>query len=210
MTTTTQEITPTPYRDGNWRTKGAIEGGGGVNGSRIKFFSRIGLCPEFKTLGNFYHRRWLMHFPTIEKWSQQNYEASGRRMESIGLTVSKWRSKQPSNVELKKPTETSLPQTRTRPPRPVLDWSENWPGLVRSTQNYAQFLFKTELFLPNLDSWAIRHKMEWNLDSRVTTTQGTRSQTGFSQIQRFPFQFWINSKNLGFREFRRNPPNRSG
>jgi hypothetical protein len=36
------------------------EGGGGlwVNGSRIKFFSRIGLCAKIKTLGKLYARMW--------------------------------------------------------------------------------------------------------------------------------------------------------
>jgi hypothetical protein len=37
------------HREGGLR--GATEGGGwGVNESRIKFFSRIGLCPKFKFL----------------------------------------------------------------------------------------------------------------------------------------------------------------
>jgi hypothetical protein len=193
-----------------WRTEGATGRGGGVNGSRIIFFVRIVLCPNFKTPGNLCARRQWMHFPTTEKWSYENYEASKKWMGTIRLTISRLHSKHSSKVELKNIVWTSLPLTQPSPPRTAPDLSKNWLKLVRSTQNYAQFLFKTELFLPNLDSWAIRHKMEWNLDSRVTTTQGTRSQTGFSQIQRFPFQFWINSKNLGFREFRRNPPNRSG
>jgi hypothetical protein len=62
---------------------------GGVNGSEIKFFARIGLCPKFKTLDNHYTRRWWKHFPTTETWYQQNDEASGRRMRSIKLMVSK-------------------------------------------------------------------------------------------------------------------------
>jgi hypothetical protein len=36
------------------------------------------------------------------------------------------------------------------------------------------------------------------------------SQRGFSQIQRFPFQFWMNSKNLDFRQTKRNLPNQRG
>jgi hypothetical protein len=36
------------------------------------------------------------------------------------------------------------------------------------------------------------------------------SQRGFSQIQRFPLRFWINSKNLAFGGTGRNLPNRRG
>jgi hypothetical protein len=41
----------------NLRTDGATGGGGVVNGSRIKLFARMGLCPEFKTRDNLCARR---------------------------------------------------------------------------------------------------------------------------------------------------------
>jgi hypothetical protein len=65
-----------------------------VNGSRIELFSRIGLCPEIKSPGNLYARRWWKHFPIPETWSQKNYESSRRRIGSIRFMVSKLRSKQ--------------------------------------------------------------------------------------------------------------------
>jgi hypothetical protein len=77
-------------------------GGGAVNGSPIKFFARVGLCPKFKTPDNLCTRSWWKHFPTTEIWSQQNYEARRRRMESIGLTVSKLHPKQWSKVPVEK------------------------------------------------------------------------------------------------------------
>jgi hypothetical protein len=124
-------------------------------------------------------------------------------MGSIGLTVTKLHTKQSLKVELKN-------SVRTSPPGTVLDLSGNRLELVQSTQNCVQFLFKTEPFLPSIDSWATRHKMEWNLGTRVTSTQETSSQRGFSQIQIFPFWFWMTSKNLGFRGNKRNPPNWMG
>jgi hypothetical protein len=87
------------YRN-KWRIELLNDQGGDrreVNESRIKLFSRR-LCPKIKTLGNIYTRRWWKHFPTAEKWSQQNYKTSRRRIGSIRLTVSKLRSKQSSNV----------------------------------------------------------------------------------------------------------------
>jgi hypothetical protein len=41
-------------KDQGGRSEGG--GGGGVNMSRIKFFSRIGLCTKIKTPGNLYAR----------------------------------------------------------------------------------------------------------------------------------------------------------
>jgi hypothetical protein len=65
-------------------------------------------------------------------------------------------------------------------------------------------------FLLNFDSWATGHQNGWNLDTRVTLIQVTSFQWGFSQIQIFSFQFWMNSKNLGFMRNGRNQPNRRG
>jgi hypothetical protein len=95
----------------------------GMNGSRIKFFARIRLCLEFKTLGNLYTRRWWIHFLTGEKWSQQNYEANEKRKWSIGLTISKLCLKQSSKVELKMPDRTCPPWSQTSPPWIVPDLS---------------------------------------------------------------------------------------
>jgi hypothetical protein len=128
--------------------------------------------------GNFCARRWWKYITTAKKWSQQNYEASIRKMGSIGHTVSKLRSRQSSKVELKMPARTSPPET-------VSDLSGNWPGLVRPIQNYAQFLYNTEPFIPNLDSSATSHKMEWNLNIRVISTQGTSFKEVSSNLKIF-------------------------
>jgi hypothetical protein len=163
---------------------------GGVNGSRI-IFLRIGLCPKIKTLGNLCARYWWNNFPKALTWSQQNYEASGRRMRSIGLTVSKLCSKKWSKVAAEKVQRTC--------PIWVLDLSSPHRKLP-----------KIQVLLSNIDSWAMRHQNGWSLETMVISTQGTSSQRCFSQIQRFPFWFWINSKKLGFGGNRRNPPNRMG
>jgi hypothetical protein len=115
-----------------WWTEGATKGGRGVNGSRIKFFARIGLCPEFKSPGNLCARWWWIQFWTAEQWPQLNYETSGRRMRSIRLTVSKLRSKESSKFELKNPVWTSRPLTWTSPPEIVPDLSGP-PRIVHSS-----------------------------------------------------------------------------
>jgi hypothetical protein len=87
-------------------------------------------------------------------------------MGSIGLTVSKLHSKQLSKVELKMPD------------RPVILPDPVGQGLVtlKTLTGVAQ---KTEPFLPNFDSWATRHQIRWNLDTRVTSIQGIYSQKWF-------------------------------
>jgi hypothetical protein len=170
-----------------WRTEGWPKAG--ERESNKILYKNWPICPKFKIMGNLYARRWWMHFPIVEKWCQQNYEASRRIMWLIRSTVSKLCSKQSLKVKPKMLVQTSLPLTWTSPLGIVLDLSSNRPSLVRSYWNYAQFWFKIEPFLPNLDSWVARHKIEWNFNTRVTSTQETSFQRGSSQIQRFPFQF---------------------
>jgi hypothetical protein len=81
---------------------------GGVNGSQIIFFSGIGLCPKIKIPCNLSAIRWWKHFPIAKTWSQQNYKSIRRRMGSIGLTISKLRSKQWSNVATENVQQTCL------------------------------------------------------------------------------------------------------
>jgi hypothetical protein len=51
-------------------------------------------------------------------------------------------------------------------------------------------------FVPKFDSWAIVLQIEWNLDTRVTSTQGTSSQKCFlSKSNDFPSDFGWNKKH---------------
>jgi hypothetical protein len=63
---------------------------------------------------------------------------------------------------------------------------------------------KNCLFLSKLDSWAIGHQTGWNLDSRVTSTQGTSSQKRFFPNPKILLLILDELKNLGFRGTRRN------
>jgi hypothetical protein len=89
-----------------------------------------------------------------------------------------------------------------------------WTGYVRLQRIYP--VIEPDIsglpknFLLKFVSWATGHQNGWNLDIRVTSTQVTIFQCGFSQIQIFSFWFWMNSKNLGFGRNGRNPLNQRG
>jgi hypothetical protein len=133
-------------RIGAWRTE-ETTGGGGVNGSWIKFFARINLYPKIKTPGKLCARMWWKRFPTAEKWSQQNYEASRRRMGSIGLTVRKLPSKQSSNVAAEKARRISPALNQICPVS--LDISGKSIRYVRSTQKLSSKFWFLSYEAPN-------------------------------------------------------------
>jgi hypothetical protein len=139
---------------------GDQRGGGGLIGTQIKFFARIGLCPKIKTLGNLSSRRWLKHFPTaksdpnkITKLSEEEWDQSNLRLGNYA---------QSSHQML-------LLKMSSRHVRP-------WTGYVRSGRIY---LVKVpdmsglpRIILLNFDYWAMRHQIGWNLDTRVTSWHG--------------------------------------
>jgi hypothetical protein len=140
-----------------------------------------------------------MHFTTAEKWSQQNYEVSGRRMGSIRLTISKLRSKQSSKVELKNPVLTSPPLTRTSPPRTAPDLSENWPGLVQSTQNALSSCSRPN---PSSQPWFLSYEaqnwMKLGYEGHLNT-RNTFPTEVFPKFKDFPFSFGLTQKPMVWR-----------
>jgi hypothetical protein len=73
-------------------------------------------------------------------------------------------------------------------------WTSGWKlssGHIRFGTRYVWFwrIYPKKLsdmsgtprnLLLNFDSWAMRHQIRWNLDTRVTSTQETNSKKGFS------------------------------
>jgi hypothetical protein len=100
-----------------------------------------------KTPGNLCTRMWWKHFPTAEKWSQQNYEVSGWRMGSIGLMIRKLRSKQSSNVAAKNVQRTCPALDRIYLVSP--DISGKSTGYVQSTQKLSSQLWFLSYEAPN-------------------------------------------------------------
>jgi hypothetical protein len=66
---------------------------------------------------------------------------------------------------------------------------------------------KIHPFLPKLDSWAIGNQIRWNLDPRVTSTQGISSQKRFFPNSKIPLPILNELKNLGFKGTKRNQSN---
>jgi hypothetical protein len=125
-------------------------GGGGFIGTQIKFFTRIGLCPKIKTLGNLYSRHWLKHFPTakidpnkITKLSEEEWDQSNLRLGNYA---------QNSHQML-------LLKMSSRHVRP-------WTGYVRSGRIYLvkvpDMSGPPRNILLNFDYWAMRHQIGWN------------------------------------------------
>jgi hypothetical protein len=157
--------------------------GGGVNESQIKIFERIGLCHEIKTPGNLYVRRWWKHFPTTEKWSQQNYEASGRRMRSIGLMIEKLRSKQSSNIVVENVQQTYLVLDRICLVSPNISGKST--GYVRSTQKLSSQLWFLSYEASNwMKPGHNGHLKTWN----------TFLKDVFPKCKDFPFDFGLTQK----------------
>jgi hypothetical protein len=162
---------------------------GGVNGSWIKFFATIGLCPKNKTLGNLCARRWWKHFPIAEKWSQQNYEDSGRRMGSIKLTVRKLRSKQSSNITAEKIRQTSPALDQICPVSLDISGKSTW--YVWSIQKLSSQLWFLSYEAPNwMKPGHKGHLKTWN----------TFPKEVFPKFKDFPFDFGLTQNTLGFED----------
>jgi hypothetical protein len=73
-----------------------------------------------------------------------------------------------------------------------------------------RFSPKIRPFLPNVDSWVIGHQIGWNIDTRVTSTQGTSFRKRFFSNPKISLPILYELKNLGFGGTKRNPWNQRG
>jgi hypothetical protein len=134
-----------PVKDNQWPNQhlyqlkdqdGDQRGRGGVNGSRIKFFSKI-------------------MKPAEEECDQSDIRLASYNQNSHQTLLLKWSG---GHVE-------------------------HWTGYVWYRPDISRkrgyMSGPPRNFLLNFDSWGTRHQIGWNLNIRVTSTQGTSSQRSF-------------------------------